>query len=293
MISSVPRAPGTFLRRPLRAASILAVGVASACVSEPLGVTPTASPASRGDDGPGAASDCQPWATVYDGPYRYSNNEWGHDKAKGPFDQCLLSRSRDGRTERGWRWSWPGFDASVFAYPEIEFGWKPWTGGKSTDARFPMRVGDVKHLVMRYDVETQATGSYDLAPEIWITTRNPSDDANPGIITTEVMFWMDYAEGARPAGKVVETPALDGVTYELWKEDKIGESANGKGWMLLSFKSPTIRRKGTISIHALLRHLVESRLVRPDEYVASVEFGNEVMGGTGTTWVKRFDLEIE
>jgi hypothetical protein len=292
MISSVLRAAETFLRRPLRTAGLLAVGAASACLTaEPLGVTPTTpGQASVSDD---AVSNCQPWATISDGPYRYSNNEWGHDKAKGSFDQCLLSRTRDGRTERGWRWTWPGFDPSVFAYPEIEFGWKPWTGGPSTDARFPMRVGDVKHLVMSYEVETQATGSYDLAPEIWIIKRNPSDDANPQLITTEVMFWMDYAEGARPAGKVVETPALDGVTYELWKEDKIGESANGKGWMLLSFKSPTIRRKGRISIHALLEHLVNSKLVSPDEYVASVEFGNEVMGGAGTTWVRRFDLELQ
>src|SRR5262249_21739206 len=151
-------------------------------------MTPAAtSQAPASDDGPGVAKNCQAWATVVEGAYRYSNNEWGHDKAKAKFDQCLLSRTHDGRTERGWSWSWPGFDASVFAYPEIEFGWKPWTGGKSTDKRFPMRVGDVKHLVMNYDVETRATGSYDLAPEIWITTRNASDDADPKLITTEVM----------------------------------------------------------------------------------------------------------
>jgi len=198
----------------------------------------------------------------------------------------------DGRTERGWSWNWPGFDASVFAYPEIEFGWKPWTGGKSTDARFPMRVSDVDHLLLNYEVETQATGSYDLAPEIWLIRKNPSDAANPKLITTEVMFWMDYAEGARPAGKIIESPTLDGVTYELWKEDKIGESANGQGWLLLSFKSPTLQRKGSISIHTLLKYLVEHKLVNAEEYVASVEFGNEVMGGSGTTWVKRFDLDI-
>jgi hypothetical protein len=130
---------------------LLAVGGASACVAaEPLGVTPaTASPAPVSADGPArsdasrAPSNCQPWATAVDGPYRYSNNQWGHDKAKGPF------------------------------------------------------------------------------------------------------------------------------------------------------KSPTIRRQGRISIHVLLQHLVASKLISPDEYVASVEFGNEVMGGTGTTWVRRFDLEVE
>ncbi len=242
---------------------------------------------------PGVSADCKAWSTLNEGAYRYNNNQWGHDKAKGKSEQCLLSRQVDGRTERGWSWSWPGFDPSVFAYPEIEFGWKPWSGGPSTDARFPLRVSDVHKLALHYAVETQASGSFDLAPEIWLTKSGEATTApNPKLITTEVMFWMDYAEGARPAGQVIETPTFDGVTYELWKEDNIGKDANGQGWMLLSFKSPTVQRQGTISIDTLLRHLVEKKLVDPSEYVASVEFGNEVMGGTGTTWVKRFDLEV-
>ena len=103
---------------------------------------------------------------------------------------------------------------------------------------------------------------------------------------------MDYAEGARPAGKVVATPTLDGVTYELWKEESIGKDANGSGWVLLSFKSPTIQRKGTIDVAALLKYLVGLKLANPNDYLASVEFGNEVMGGSGTTWVKRFEVEM-
>jgi hypothetical protein len=103
---------------------------------------------------------------------------------------------------------------------------------------------------------------------------------------------MDYAEGARPAGQIVETPTLDGIAYELWKEDKIGQSANGKGWLLLSFKSKAIRHKGSIGIDTLLKYLVEKKLVGPEQSVASIEFGNEVMGGRGTTWVKRFDVEV-
>jgi hypothetical protein len=227
------------------------------------------------------------------GPYRYNNNQWGYTKAKGKAQQCLLARQIAGHTELGWSWSWPGFDASVFAYPEIEFGWKPWSGGKSTDARFPMKVSDVPRLALNYEVETVADGSYDLAPEVWLTNGPPaSETADPKSITTEVMFWMDYAAGARPAGEVIEAPSLDGVQYELWKADSIGADANGKGWQLLSFKSPTIRRKGTISIDTLLKHLVGLKLVNPRDYLASIEFGNEVMGGSGTTWVKRFDVEV-
>lgn len=242
---------------------------------------------------PSSESSCAAWSTYQDGPYKYENNVWGSKKAKAAFEQCLMRRKVGSGFEYGWRWNWPGYDNTVFAYPQILFGWKPWSGGTPTDARFPLRVGDVQHLSIHYDVETEASGSYNLAPEVWIIEGSgASADPDPKRITTEVMFWMDYVEGAIPAGTVIDTPTLDGVTYELYKQDSIGDKGDGTGWALLSFKSPKVQHRGTISVHTLLDHLVRKGLVRPDEYVASVEFGNEVMGGSGTTWVKRFEVEV-
>jgi hypothetical protein len=241
----------------------------------------------------GVTTNCEPDATQRVGPYRYNNNQWGSNKAKGKAEQCLVTRQFAGHTEYGWSWNWPGFDASVFSYPEIEFGWKPWTGGKSTDSRLPRKVKDLPRLALAYEVETVANGSYNLAPEVWLVDGPPTSElANPKSITTEVMFWMDYATDARPAGKMIDKPIIDGIEYELWKEDSIGKDANGKGWVLLSFKSPTIQHKGTISIDTLLKHLARVNQVNPNDYLASVEFGNEVMGGSGTTWVKRFEIEL-
>lgn len=246
-----------------------------------------------GKSGPGVTAKCKADATELSGPYRYNNNQWGRSKAKGRAEQCLLSREVDGHTERGWTWNWPGFDASVFAYPEIEFGWKPWSGGKSTDPRLPLKVGDLPPISLNYEVETVAEGSYDLAPEVWLMSGPPPfGAANPKGITTEIMFWMDYAAGARPAGEVIEKTTIDGVEYELWKADSIGKDANGQGWVLLSYKSTSIRRKGTLHIHTLLKHLLDSNLVNASDYLGSIEFGNEVMGGSGTTWVKRFDVQF-
>jgi len=254
---------------------------------------PSAAGEAPGKSAPGVTAKCDAYATHTAGPYRYSNNQWGSKKAKGKAEQCLLLREVEGKTELGWTWNWPGFDPSVFAYPEIEFGWKPWSGGKSTDARFPIKVSELPRLTLRYEVETVATGSYDLAPEVWLTNTASAPMApNPQSITTEVMFWMDYASGARPAGRVIETPTIDGVEYELWKEDNIGADANGKGWTLLSFKSPKIVHRGTLAIDKMLKHLVDAKLANPDDYLASVEFGNEVMGGSGTTWVKQFEIQV-
>jgi hypothetical protein len=266
----------------------------AACASTPDSAAPTrvessSAPLRAG----GIKQDCQAWSMHRDGRYRYENNVWGSKKARGKFKQCLLTRERNGKTEVGWSWDWPGFDPSVFAYPEVVVGWKPWSGGATTDPHFPLRVSEVRTLTLDYEVESEMTGSYDLAPEIWLTDAGASTQPNPRSITTEVMFWMDHTDGARPAGKVVDEPTFSGVKYELWREDSIGVDANGKGWRLLSFKSPEKQLKGRIDIAALLHYLVERQLASTSDYVAGVEFGNEVMGGTGTTWIRQFDVKVE
>jgi len=244
-----------------------------------------------GKSQPGVTANCAAWSNVLVGPYKYDNNQWGYGKAKGPFEQCLLTRTVEGRQEVGWTWSWPGFDPSVFAYPEIIFGWKPW-GGAPTDNRFPMRVGDVELLVMHYDVETSASGGYNLAPELWLLQSGEAvPKGNPEGITTEIMFWMEHAGGAKPAGEVIDTPSYGGIEYELWKKDNLGDKGNGQGWLYYALKSPVTQRKGSMALHEVLANMVQKGQIDPEHYVAGIEFGNEIFGGSGTTWVKRFEVE--
>jgi hypothetical protein len=243
----------------------------------------------------GVSSQCNSGYAVADGPYRYENNQWGSGKAEGPFEQCLLKRTVNGKQERGWSWSFPGTDSSVFSYPEIIFGWKPWTGGKTTDPHLPTRVGDFKKLTLIYEVESQITGSYNLAPEVWVTSRNVQNGPpSPSSITAEVMFWMDSGGVAKPGGAPVGSYTVNGDTYELWnQEGAAGDASTNARWRLISFKRATPLLKGVIDIPAFMRVLVDEKLVDPNHYISTVEFGNEVTGGTGTTWVKHFEVQTD
>lgn len=241
----------------------------------------------------GVASHCTAWTSVAADPWRYVNDQWGADKAQGVYEQCLLTRQAAGGLQIGWTWSWPGFDPTVFAYPSATFGWKPWAGGASTDARFPMRLGHLVSLDLSYEVETDAEGSFNLGAEIWLTSQAPSSmAADPSIITHEVMFWLEHEDSQPPAGQVVDEPALAGAHYELWKLDNIGADANGQGWTILSFKTSEPSRKGQVPIHTFVEYLIEKGELSPDEYLASVEFGNELSGGSGTTWVNRLEIAV-
>jgi Glycosyl hydrolase family 12 len=245
-----------------------------------------------GADLPQVKAECGNAATVTEAPYRYENNQWGSGKEREKFEQCLLERTVPGRTERGWTWNWPGTNPSVFGYPEIIFGWKPWTGGRSTDRRFPLRLSEMQHLVIQYEVETSATGSYNLAPEVWLVSgRSGAGVPNPSSISAEIMFWVEAAGVAQPGGAVVDRPQIAGAAYELWQLDNAGDNGTG-GWRLLSFKLPTTQRAGTVPVDELMRYLVQKGLVNPAHYIAGVEFGNEISGGTGTTWVKKFAVEV-
>jgi hypothetical protein len=276
-----------------RLSALCTAALMAACSNVPSPEA-TAAPAAGapGRNLPDVQAQCRNGDTQVIGAYKYENNMWGADKARGfTPEQCLLTRTVNGSKQVGWTWYWPGMDRSVFAYPQIMWGWKPWSGGKPSDARFPARVGDLKSLTMDFEVQTDAQGTYNLAPEIWLTSSGAWSEApNPKLITTEIMFWMDYQQGATPAGSIVDRPVINGVAYELWKMDNIGNKGDGTGWTIYSFKSPTIQHAGRIDIQALLAYMVGKGWVSKDEYVASVEFGNEVMGGSGTTWVKRFEV---
>ena len=275
-----------------RASSLLLV---TAVAASGCHLKPSARNAAPGKDAPNVSSHCNNGYAVADGPYRYENNQWGSGKAQGAFEQCLLTREVNGKQERGWSWNFPGTDSSVFAYPEIIFGWKPWTGGKTTDPHLPTRVGDFKKLTLVYEVESQITGSYNLAPEVWVTNRNvQSGPPSPSSITAEVMFWMDSGGVAQPGGAHVADVTVKGEPFELWVQNGAnGSGAAGNQWRLISFKRPTAMLRGSIDIPAFMRVLVEQQLVDPNHYISTVEFGNEVTGGTGITWVKHFEVQTE
>jgi len=249
--------------------------------------------AAQAADGQGTASLSMDGDQMRSGPYVYENNQWGKAKANGAFSQSILRRTVDGVPQYGWSWDWPGYNASVFAYPEVIYGWKPWSGGRSTDPKLPMKVTDIRTMQMIFDLDLQATGGYNIAPEIWLTsTGEASARAAPARITTEVMFWMDH-NNTQPAGTFMEKVAVDGFDYQLWKLDSMGDKGNGQGWAYYAFMSARPQNKATLDIRQFIQYLLSKNYIAAENYVASIEFGNEIAGGKGTAWLRKYALIIE
>ncbi|WP_051964824.1 Ig-like domain-containing protein, partial [Deinococcus misasensis] len=233
---------------------------------------------------------CTDFHTIRVGNYIYVNNTWGSAKTNGqPYKQCLQERTVNGVKQYGWNWNWPGYDPTVYAYPEIVYGWKPWDTMTSTDPRFPMKINGMPNVQMTWDVEGTRTGHYDFAPEIWFTSTPGDGAARPQDITTEIMLWLDYDAGTNPAGSKVATSVIDGVTYDVYKARISG---GGATWDYLAYKGPAGRNTGSISITKFAQDAVAKGLANGEHYMSGVEFGDESSGGTGNIWVKKYEITV-
>jgi len=240
----------------------------------------------------GVASNCINYSTTIDGPFQYQNNMWAQDKATGPYEQCVLSQKIDGKTRLGWTWNWHGFEELGFGYPEIIFGWKPWQP-TTTDPRLPMRIADLRKLAVRYAVATENEGKINLSFSMFLTDSGAVSGPNPLAIVAEIVVWLDYPEGAKPIGTLVDKSRVVGVDYQLWHAPDHGDRGDKKGWDLFFFSGPRSQLRGTVALDAFLALLGKRGLIGQDRFLASVEFGNELLSGSGTTWVEDFDVALE
>ena len=229
--------------------------------------------------------DCTDGAQPVEGEFRAENNTWGKGDLAG-WTQCIgLAGLPDGALAARWTWDWPKAGDNIKAYPEIIFGQKP--GGPSTTAALPLVVNAVRSAKIDYVVSSTHTGDLNLAFDIWLTsTANPVTFAAPPI-THEIMIWIDR-DGMAPGGRWRETVEIGGATYLVYTADNWGD-----GWRYVAFMSKTPQTgAGSLDVALFLAYMKEKQLASGAEYLASIEFGNEVAFGTGETALSRYEITI-
>jgi len=234
------------------------------------------------------------------GGRRLVNNTWNQAAAGSrAWSQCLQQRGSGSTLQLGWTWRWPDDGTQVFAYPEIVIGAKPWDAGPGNDARFPRRVADTHHLAVSYDVQTTRSGNSNLALSIWLI-RTPQVAAVPVIddITTEIMVWTDYSAAmvsndgsTQKRGEI----SVGGRVWEVWAAESWGDASNGTShrWTFVTYVAKTTGTTVSVDAKAFLDDAVARGLASADHYVASVELGNEIASGSGSTWVRALSVTLD
>jgi hypothetical protein len=214
---------------------------------------------------------CEDFSRITKGAYEIVNNVW--DRAGYPGKQCI--------TRSGWTWDWPQSSQSVRSYPSIRQGWQPWAG-RSTLAKLPIQVSKMKSIGASFSVITKQSGSYNTAFEMWITN---SATPSPRSIRTEIMIWTDRSILV-PAGSKIDTVTLNGRKYDLWLK------ANHQGWRYVAYVAHRKQHAGSLRLDAFVADCVKRGWVSPDEYVADIEFGNEIVNGKGSTVLNNISFSV-
>lgn len=227
---------------------------------------------------------------------RLTNNVWNKQAAGGaPYRQCLRYRGEPPAREYGWSWSWPAEGDVLLAFPQTVFGWKPWNGGTSTTPKLPIRIDRIHALRLTYTVETVATGKHNLSMALWLTRSGQTGaEPNPADISADINIWTGGFD-FDPSGERIGQATIGGVTFEVWHARDMGDAsaASSYRWTHIVYRSTTPHTSISLDVKAFLEDALARELISPSHYVSSIELGNEVMTGTGETWIKHLSLEIE
>ncbi len=230
---------------------------------------------------------CKDQVMVISGRFRAENNTWGKGDLKG-YSQCIgLMRGPDGSVSGRWTWDWPITGANVRAYPEVIYGQKPMN--RSTVSSMPIRISEIKTAVVTMDAKTEHTGIGNTAFDIWLTNTNNPDAFTSPPITHEIMIWMDSFGGMQPAGTLQGQVTIDDVLFNVYSVKNFSA-----GWTYTAFARVN-PYDGEVRLDLLqfLNYMKENGLAAGDEFLSSVEFGNEVVGGTGVTVLRKYQVVIQ
>lgn len=241
---------------------------------------------------------CEPHATHPASGGQLRNNTWNQQAAgTKPWRQCLLQRTlADGSTQFGWSWDWPSQHA-LYAYPEITVGPSPWLDGPAQGDGFPRRIADLRRMTVRYDLEVQSGGLYNVAGEMWLTRAPRADGpADESLIVAELMIATDVSPGLPPdekpsLGEVV----IDGQRWQVNAQKGWGAppGVTAHRWTFITYRALPSSLSIRYDARRILEDAVSRGLVDPNWYVANFELGNEIVSGSGSTWVRQFSVELE
>ena len=232
---------------------------------------------------------CEEAVTAASGSYEVENNVWGKG-ALTDWSQCVgaTNSTRRGLAAR-WTWDWKSQDNQVKAFPEVVFGHKPGTA-RSTTPLLPRKLGEMRRVVMDYDISTQRSGTGNLSVDIWLTdTPTPTTFAVPPI-THEVMIWLETFGPMYAGGEQIDTVSIHGIPYRVYVGEKFG-----LGWRYIAFKpeNTPMQPVAQLDLMPYLLYLETKGLVSPKSYLANINLGNEIISGAGTTQVNHLDIDVE
>jgi hypothetical protein len=223
---------------------------------------------------------------VQNGVY-VSNNVWGKGDLVEGVDFHIDSTFHWANLTDGTTFNW-GFPATtdpyapVRGYPDIIFGVAPYgdlVNATDTTRTFPVRLSSIEDLTATFETQIGGnTSGFNVAFDIWLT-RTPN--GGPDAITNEIMIWT-HDHAFMPWGDLIGTYPQGSASAQIYHTGTYTAVIMDKDMLA-----------GTLDLGAVFARLEELGVVSQNEWLASVQFGAEVISGSGSLTVDRFELALE
>jgi hypothetical protein len=122
-----------------------------------------------------------------------------------------------------------------------------------------------------------------LSFDAWLTSEPIPAEKN---ITAEIMIWLTH-QTLRPDGESSQSVTINGEEYDFYH----GKPPHA-GWPYLAFIKKNDRINGTTDLKKFLDFLLKNNHISKTDYLASIEFGNEIVVGKGKTELKKYKVVI-
>jgi hypothetical protein len=222
--------------------------------------------------------------TSFQQQYKLLNNQWGKWAADGTVyagTQCV-SFTGSKLDQFVLKWDWLiGQGGNVKGYPEIIYGFKPFDTIKTTNSWLPKKIADIgKFNVSHSETQPICSGKYNVAFDGWITSSAvPSRQT----ITHELMVW-ERNQGMVSA-PYITTVTIDNISYEL----HAGTRDDGAAY--IAFVNTNNSPINTLNVKSILDYLVTNNYVPASSFLASWEFGAEVIEGKCEISVQNYRID--
>ncbi|MFT4115681.1 hypothetical protein [Bradyrhizobium sp.] len=211
--------------------------------------------------------------------YQVSSNAWGAGKLVEGRDFSTSVTFNPGNFQKGTSFSWkyPRSVGGVYAYPHIDFG--------SWAARVSSTQGaNMVRLASNYSVYLSNRSSSTVAFDFWFNSLPKG-----GWSTTSVELLIEVH--ATDRGKPNQPFSLKSAGFEGGSVYVSNMSAAGANWKFINVKTRADVMSGTLVLSDLIKELIWNGVLTGQEYLASLQFGSEVRGGTGTLQIDKLSYD--
>lgn len=231
------------------------------------------------------------WGIIVIDNYRLINNVWNRGAASDRFSQSVFLKERNEGRILGWQWNNPfSRDGAVVSYPEIVYGDKPWDQPSTQRTEFPILAGS-RQIIVDFNVAIKARGVYNMAFSLWGTSSLPT---SPRSITHEIMIW-NINSSMTPAGERIGMMRTGEARFDVYMSRSHGDASgvHANQWNYIAFVSRKKMLRGPLNISDFIDYLLEKKILSPDNYITSLELGNEVVDGKGYVEIQDFAVTIK